>query len=1579
MQNFLSKQATNWLSQKLKAKVALAHLRFDILNKVSLEGLYIEDRQGDTLLYAGQAQIKITDWFIFKDRPVISYLKLQRAYANLHRSRNSADWNYQFVIDAFASDKPKAKDTSTSSTPKIDIRDVVLNEVRFHMVDEWVGSDMIGELRDFEINARSIDFDKKIIDIKAIQGERVVFGLRDYKGGRPPQARKPATAPVIDTTPFNPGLWKISVNKLALQESRFFLLDPDYTPVANEFDAAQMNITGINLDVRDIAINADTLTADLRLLQATERCGIEIKKMSAKVTVSPRLSECKDLYLETNNSVLEDYYAMRYNRFPDFNEYITNVTMVARLKGARVAVNDIAYFAPALEQWAHANLKVSGSAIGTVADLSAKDLDVSDGSSFIKGDVRMTGLPEIDETIIAFENGIINTSAQGAYSYAPELKQITDIDLVALQQIQFTGNFNGYWNNFATKGTISTALGNIVADTKLKFLGNGQTGYDGVVSTTGFELGKLLKSDFVGPVSFQTQLSGNGFDPVASNIHVNGIVNSIMLNGYNYQRISVDGDLKNKKFVGALKADDPNVALDFNGKISLEGEKPLFDLTAHIDHLDAKAIGLTDENIKASGNIVLNFSGDNIDNFVGDAFVQNLSIYRDSTLLDIDSISLSSRMEGRNKDLQLRSTNFAAHVYGEFSIIDLPSSVQLFLSYYLPQYVAAPDKINADQNLQFEVTTGNTNDLVSLFSNKLQIGSGAVLGGRLNMWDQEMVVTGNLPSITYGGVDFNNIEINADGNYSGFHLSTIVNGINNGDNAIASTLQFETNIFQDSARFELMTTTPTSLAKAEVKGVAFANNDSFYVSILPSEFYLNQHRWEIPAGNAIVLAKDYLNIDDFVIQSGIQKISIASKDASSENTMEARLENLDVSPLFRLANLEDMELDGRINGNIELASAFKDQKILFNLNADKLVLNRDTVGQLFVVGDYDAAKSLLTLNNETGLVYKGSKLQAEGTLSLDPKSTENLNGRIIFDDALLAWTEPFLYGLARNLSGTIDGEINITGNAAKPITTGNLILKNAGFVPDITGVHYNIEEGKIAVSNTKFEMGNITVTDDMGNEASLTGNIAHDHLAKMNLRLRMNSDNIQVLNLKEFEGQNFYGNVMSSVQMRLNGPFSDLKMNISATPSKNSHLFIPISSAGDLSEYDYISFKKYGEAVEPYKPASKNKFSITIDAIATPDLECTIILDAGTGDQISAKGSGNIILEIPSVGDMRLNGNYIIDEGKYDFSFKQLQVLNYKRQFIINSGSAIKWNGDISDADLDVNAYTQIKARLYDLIMNDIDRVALASSEVRDAQLMQMINVQMNMQGLLSAPKFNFKIDLAENRSIGTYAFQKLQRINTDDKELLNQVAALLLLEQFIPPEGFNSSAAVSTGTINNMSELASTFASSQITNFTNKVLGMQDLYVGVRYKNYNLANGNNTLDQLSIINRNEAGINLRKNFFNNRLVVDVGGVYDWGRNTAASALTDNLAGDFRVQYLLTEDGRIRFNIFRNSNYDAIFQQNIARNGVGLTYRKSFNGIGDFFRSEAALKREREQEQMKRNGVDTTKVSVNTDTTRRNP
>lgn len=1554
VQNFIAQKAVGYLSDKLGTKVSLKHVRIDLLNAATLEGLYIQDKQGDTLLYAGEARLRITDWFFLKDKPVISYVGLKQAYANLHRKRNSDQWNYQFIIDAFASKNTKPKPDKKGGKLDLDLRDVVLQQVRFHMVDEWSGSDMIGELDEFVVHARRVDFTQKIIDVRSITGNKVLFGIRDYKGGRPPQPKSNA-APVIDTTPFNPGLWKVSLAKLKLEQTHFFLDDPDTKAEAGYFDATHLDVKDIELDAEHITIKGDTLTGALNLLKGRDRCGFEIKEMKADVKVSPRISECRNLVLQTGNSHLGPYYAMRYDRFPDFEDYLTNVIMVADLQQSEVGIQDIAYFAPALKRYSNLSVKISGKGNGTVEKLRVKDLALDDGFTQLKGDLYMNGLPEIENTFIDLQRAAVETNGAAAFVYVPELRNQKAVNLGALSMLHFTGSFTGFIHDFVAYGSLTSNLGNAKADINLKFPRKARPVYSGNLTADNFDLGRLLNQDFIGRASFDAAVKGQGFDAATASAEVKGTVRAVELNGYNYQDITINGMLAARKFDGRLSAKDPNLKMDFDGKVDFSGKEPLFQVDADIAHVNAKALGLTGDSIIADARMRLDFSGSNIDNFVGSAAIYHINILRDSTRLDIDSLQLTSHTGADgSKVLTLDANDLKAVVSGRFSLMDLPGSAELFLSYYLPQYVKRPAKVNERQDIQFDITTGNTDDMISLFSNKIRVGQGAHLNGSMNMAHQELQFKGTVPYFAYGNFRFNNVQVESKGNYSGFSLQAMANGIKAGETDLASSVQFQTNIFQDSARFQLLTTTPTSIGSAELNGMAYADRDSFFLHVLPSEFYLNQSRWEIPAGNEIIFAKDFLALKNLRFQSGLQKININTGGNEKPGDAVVQIENFDVAPLNSLLGLEDISFDGRINGRAQVSSLLKNQLADFDVSANDLRINADTLGDIRAVGSYDVAKSLITLNKESGLSYRDSRASLTGTYSFDPDSKENIDGDIRLEKANVNWAQPFLVGYVHQLSGHVSGEITIKGQASNPVTSGSIRLDDVAFTPDITGAHYTIKNATIGVSDTRFDLGSITVTDDDGREGVLGGSIQHSRLSKMNFRLNLRSDNIKVVDLKDYQNANFYGDVKASVQLRLSGPVNNLNLNIFATPQKNSHLYIPIGYGNDVSEYEYIRFKQYGEA-QPVKEVSKNKLNIRIDAIATPDLETTIILDPNSGDQIWAKGSGNIILEIPSSGEMKMNGNYIIDEGKYNFSFKQLQVLNYKRQFTINSNSVIKWNGDIADADLDVTAYAQIKARLYDLIINEVDRIGLTQTEIRDAQIMQMVNVQMNMRGSLKEPEFGFKLELAENRSVGTYAYQKLQRINADDKELLNQVASLLLLEQFVPPEGISNSNAVTSGTINNMSELVSSAASSQITNFANKILGMEDLYIGLRYKNYNLADNSQPLNGINYLNRNEAGVNLRKNFFNNRLIVEVGGVYDWGRNNAQSDFTTNFAGDFRVQYLLSEDGRVRFNVFRTSNYDALFSQLIGRQGVGLSYRKSFNGLLDLFKSEEKMRKEREE------------------------
>jgi hypothetical protein len=626
VQNFLAQKAVSYLSGKLDTKVALKHVRIDLLNALTLEGLYIEDKQGDTLLYAGAAQLKITDWFFLKDKPVISYVGLKNAYANLRRKRSSDQWNYQFIIDAFSSAEPKSPKKKPSKLD-MDLRKVDLQQVRFHMIDEWTGSDMIGEVEDFTVNARKIDFEKKIIDIASIEGKKVLFGLRDYKGGKPP-AKKKSTAPVIDTTPFNPDHWNISLRQLTLKDSRFFLKDPDEQAPDGMFEATQMDITGIQLDAGDIRIKGDTLTGNLNLLQGKERCGLKIKKMSARVTVSPNLAECKDLVLLTENSSLGSYYAMHYDRFPDFTEYITNVVMVADFKNAEVGIQDIVYFAPALKRFENISVKVSGEGNGTVEKLTVKNLALNDGLSQLKGELYMNGLPDIDHTFIDFQKGELKTNGAAAFLYVPELKNDKTINLAGLSSVAFNGSFTGFISDFAAAGVLTTNLGNAKANINMKLPARGLPSYSGALAADHFDIGTLLNQTIVGAATFDVQIEGKGFDAASASIDVDGLVKEMVVNGYNYQQVKVDGLLAAKQFDGHFSARDPNLALDFDGKIDFSGKEPMFDVYAQLAHINTRALHFTADSITAKGNMQLQFTGSNIDNFIGSAYIYDIDILR---------------------------------------------------------------------------------------------------------------------------------------------------------------------------------------------------------------------------------------------------------------------------------------------------------------------------------------------------------------------------------------------------------------------------------------------------------------------------------------------------------------------------------------------------------------------------------------------------------------------------------------------------------------------------------------------------------------------------------------------------------------------------------------------------------------------------------------------------------------------------------------------------------------------------------------------------------------------------------------
>ncbi len=1563
VQNFLARKATQILADKLKTTVRIKNVRIDFLNHVLIQGLYIEDKSHDTLLYAGEAQVRITDWFIIrKSVPVLHYIGLHDAYAHLYRTARSDEWNYQFVADAF--------DSGPSTTPKkkkndfeIDLRKVDLQNVRFHMDDAWVGSDMDFDVGSFLVDAKKVDFKKKIIDFRKIEALRTAVIMRDYDGGRPPRPKKPK---VIDNTPFNTENWVIKSGKLYLEDC-IFRLDNGYDkPVANEFDPAHMNITGIKIDARDLSITGDTLKARLDDMTATERCGIRIKKAKADVTVSPNASICDNLYLETNNSILKRYYAMHYTRFPDFEDYVDKVVMVGDLQDAKIDANDVGYFAPPVRRF-KTILHANGHVAGSVDSLVARNMNINDGTSTIKGNLEMYGLPDINTTWIKYTNGEIMTGAAGILKYAPSLKNNPTIAIEQLTHAYFKGDFTGYIENFATNGVFVTNLGTITSNVKLKMPGMNENNavYSGEIATDNFNLGALLRQSDLGSLTFHSTVEGNAFDPQRAKVQINAIIDRLEYRQYPYRNIQADGLLERNQFNGNLLVNDPNLAMAFYGDIDFSQHQLAINAKANLLHSNLTALNLTKDSMTAVADFDLDWVGNSIDSFNGYARLYNINIMRNNHRLDLDSIYIRSSGGENNKLLTVESNALEATVKGDYTLSNLPRSVQFYVSGYLPNYIKAPVKYVGEQNFSFDIVTKEVDSLLGVIIPDIKGFNNANIKGSLNTYKQQLSLRATIP---YGKIqDFSlyNVNVTSDGNFRVLGVNAEADKVVVGDSILNGSISITTSLGNDSLLFNVATFSDASYGTATINGKAFAAGDSLFVSLLPSEFYLKKQKWEIPGGSKINFAKNYLYIQGLKLTTGPQQITANTVYEQNTDQLVINATNLDISQIGALAGIAGYQPDGRINGTIKVKSLFTDMSILADLQAVDVKFGADTIGNVKLAGNYHAKSHKITLDPSTGIFRGNASLTAAGSLVLfDSTSNQKLEGVINFENAPASWASPLLEGYVSGISGILNGTVNIGGTAVKPDVDGTVRLDNVAMHIDFLGTSYNIHTATVKINNEEINLGNINMYDGYKNSAILAGRITHERFKNLRFAVNMGSSKFQVIDLKESENEYFYGNLIVGFQnLSITGPADDLRIRITkARPADKSHFYIPIGGTGTptSSSYSYVSFKTYGKEQVVTKRKPKNKLNISIDAILNPLAEITLVLDPTTGDAINATGSGNLSMEIPMDNDIKMYGIYDIEQGDYTFTLKQLF---FKRRFELNEGSKITFNGPIGQTEMNVEGVYTARARLYDLL-NSAEKQAISSDdkELSETKAAQNINILLYMRGSLAEPKLTFKLDLPDKRAAGTLAYNKLLSYNQDEKQLFSQVASLLLIGSFMPAEdnGGNLGGNATAGAISNVSEIFSGTASSQLTNLISKLTGDKDLSFNLKYKTYNIAEGAPSGGDASGGSlRNQLSFGVSKNYFNDRLTLDVGSSLDWGRPTATTAKNNfNPVGDFRVQYQFKEGGNLRGYIFRTSSFDVLQQGNISRGGVGISWRKSFDNLEEFFRGAKYARKKLQEQQI---------------------
>lgn len=1535
-QNILAKKAASYLSEKLHTRVEIGHVRFKFFNHFNIEDVLVEDEHHDTLAFVGTIQLRTSELLAnyWNDQPyVVSDVALKDVFVHLNRLKTGERWNYDFIAEALGSgatdtlnvEPPDADQANKSPTVQFDLKKIDLERIRFFMDDAWRGEDMRFAFNKLQLGIDQLDLNHLDVRIQKLAVDGADILVKEYEGGKPEDLTPDDTT--LWGTPFNPDLAKILIQEIELTDSRFRYQDGFEPSSKGLFDERNLDFTGIQANLHQVQVKADTLFADIRQLQVRERCGLEIRNLQAQAKVSQVKSELSGLNLITAHSMLKEYYSMEYRNFHDFNEFIDRVKMNARLRNSSISSLDIGYFANIINQYP-IQVHVDGDFEGRLPELSGKNLVIKSSKSSFEGDALVKGLPDINNTYFEVDVKKMLTSGEDLNRLIPQ----TRVDAIAwkdLKEIRFTGRYEGKVDAFYTKGQLSTSLGTAELDLNMDFKPKVAT-YKGHVSTKNFQLGRLTRQGTLGVLSADADLDGAGFSLDDLKANIKATIDAFEMNGTVYRKLNINGLVENKKFDGIFVSQDPSLAVNFNGKLDLSGKNPSYDFSSRFIRFNLQKMGLTTEPIIGSGYATLKFKGNNIDDFTGSASFSNLVIEKEDKVVRLDKIELQSIQDGPEKTIQLSSSVADATLKGQFKVSDLSDAVLYYLSHYLPEYISKPAKYSP-QNFSFEASLKEVDPLLNTFSPDLKGFNGSSVSAQLNTYDQKLTLDLTLPGAGYGQFMVKDLVVVGAGDLQSFELLANSGNLLYNNDVVIPSLQFSSNMSQDTASLSLVTQSMNDLlGEASLNCKATAKDNKLFVEVLPSRINLKTDPWQLYSEQPLVFG-DHIEINNFFIESGAQKIKIQSANTATEENLVADLDNLDLLNVSNYANLYDPVWNGRFSGQIRLKNYLKSPVIEAGIHSlNEVRVDQDTVGLVNVSFRYDVEANILQIQEGSGILRGQNLAGIHGTMN-GRDSTIQMEANL--KETPISFANQFISDYIKNLKGNATGKVSIKGNLANPKITGSIHVDDASLKVLFLGTTYSIPSMDFSFNNQNIEIEKTMVYDERNGKYSalLSGNLAHRNFSDFYLNFKMKSDNLLCLNTSEYDNSLFYGYVPASVSMNLSGPMNDIDLDIQAKPLKNSKLFLPLNTTGDASTYDYIRFASLGrlqnDTVEEDRNPNYVKINLNIEA--TPDAEVFLILDQNTGEEIIAKGEGGIRLFVDLGHDITMHGTYTITEGKYLFNFRSL----FNKEFLIEEGSKITWSGDILGAMMDVRAIykTQKSLPLYPLVSNIAE--SLDESDKTEAKKAYPTYVSILLSGPLSTPKIDFDITQPDNKSVGTAAYSALERIKNDEKELVSQAGVLLLFEQFKAPEGITGST-YGQGVLSTVSDMVSSALSSEITNQFQRLTGLDKVSFNFGYQN--IAG----LDENSA-NRNQLSMNISTSLFKDRVVVDFGNSLDIGRNAEGNTTSNfNLGGDFKAQFLITEDGRFRANAFRTNNVN-LENTNFTKGGLGLSYKIIYNSFSD--------------------------------------
>jgi len=1451
-QSFLAHKVVNYLSDELNTKIEIKGIEIILFDKLSLNGVLILDMKKDTLLTAESILLTLDDFDLTKNSFDIGKVEFNKGSIYLNRTEKNGAFNYAFLVDYFSSNKKKTK----SKKIELCAKNISLSDFSFRFDD---------------------------------------FRVKSQKYG---------------------------------------------------VDFAHLHLKNIEVNLRDLALQGETIKLQIQDFKCNEKSGFNLGELRAGLIIGPKGIFLNKFHLISNETNLSaNKLNLIFRNWSAFSSFSDSVIFDVEINPSILSFKDISYFATDLEGM-NSKIKISASIKNPVSSLVLNNLDLHFGEeSFFKGKIALPNFSIGDRGVLdaKISKSLLTLKDIQAFTLPKSMDPlkiddaISKLEFFNISNASLVGqidHFNLGLDNLETAlGSVSLKSNYIIENNDLAFKFKPQNPNLSAINLKDFNLGYLINNSDLGFIDGVIQVDGmlkSSGELVLPNI--NALITKFDYDKYSYQNILIKkGSFLNDVFYGDIIIDDPNVKLTYVGNIGLTG-KPKCNFTMNIEHLNLVAFKLINgNNSHISAEIKCDFSGVSLDLASGSININNFDYSSKGQVFSIPYFTLDFSRTRISDYFQINSLPLNAVISGKIDYKNVINDFINELSIIIPSGSTIENKVNYRRNnsdFSFDLSTGELNDILAIFFSEIKIAPGSGLKGSFNPKGLDIVITSDY--FAYQDLELKNILFNQEISENSTNGNLLIESV-----SLTDSLKFNKLLFKNSGTKGLFNSSLSwdreQNSFSEIKWqTKILDENNFNFLLQPSFFSLIGLRWEIANESEISLTPDDLNISNLSLSRNNQLIKMNGCLSKNDfDNLKIDVQQLDLDELSSVLSFPK-KLKGNISGWGMISNPYLNFKYLGDFSLQNFFLDGQEVGNLLIQSDWSDSRKSILLN---GLLdYRNQPTLDFGGVYFT--NTNQLDLRLKFNDTDIQFANSFLDpSVARELSGKLKGVLTVKGTPDNPKLAGELNIDKGSVKLELLGVKYKFN-GIIDVVEDAFFINNLPLKDEDGNIASMVGTIYHKDFAGFNFDLNLNFeddlskrdllnplrvlplDQFMVLNTNYKDGDVYFGKAYAKGTANISGTANKLDILVDLETKKGTLINFPMYGVSDIEESeDFIQFVQKG--INNAIVEDKINFSgvnLDLKFKVTPDSYLKLIFDEFSGDEITAKGFGEINMKLDQLDHLTMNGTYNIVKGsKYNFV-----MMGINQPFNIIEGSSISWNGDVLDANLDIKTSIDLKK---------ISILELSPETADKSLLNQDVFCYLNLSDKLLKPTITFDIAAPKAPETGKAL---IRRVTNEQDELNRQFFSLLLVRKFQPLKG--------TVTANGSSAID--LVESQI----NAALGkLSDSYkLNVDYGADRVA-GDNSVE-----------LGVKTGLLNDRLIVSgsfgVENKTDDATGANEGSSQSSLIGDVNIEYLINEKGTFRVNVFNQSNANSVNENSGPfTQGAGISYHEEFNSWKDFELFQAFL------------------------------